>query len=210
MILDDLAACSDKVREFAKDAHVIRVPFRVCPFTVKESRERQFVLSLIATEERIPEGLLPLRDNEQILDASMARAPYKKIILVGDRAEDGIVLVDELTEDLWDPGLLGAGEHGGRYRSRAAPRGPGTGRVSSPSRARPRGPSAASPFTRHPTTCRSPRALLHSRRSTTDRAWPYPPVHCSSSGAPGSSIARLRSGDAYGSGFRAVPAVPHS
>ena len=35
MILDDLAACSDKVREFAKDAHVIRVPFRVCPFTVR-------------------------------------------------------------------------------------------------------------------------------------------------------------------------------
>jgi hypothetical protein len=96
---------------------VIRVPFRVCPFTVKESRERQFVLSLIATEERIPEGLLPLRDNEQILDASMARAPYKKIILVGHRAEDGIVLMDELTEDLSDPGLLGAGEHGGRYAS---------------------------------------------------------------------------------------------
>jgi len=38
-----------------------------------------------------------------------------------------------LPEDLSDPGLLGAGEHGGRYRIRTVPRGPN--RVSSPSRA---------------------------------------------------------------------------
>jgi len=38
-----------------------------------------------------------------------------------------------LPEDLSDPGLLGAGEHGGRYRIRTVPR--GLNRVSSPSRA---------------------------------------------------------------------------
>jgi hypothetical protein len=46
MILDDLAACSDKVRAFAKDGHVIGVPFRVGPLSVKEGREGQFLLSL--------------------------------------------------------------------------------------------------------------------------------------------------------------------
>src|SRR6266581_1150952 len=38
-----------------------------------------------------------------------------------------------IAEDLSDPSLLGTGEHGGRYRSRTAPRGPV--RVSSPGRA---------------------------------------------------------------------------
>jgi hypothetical protein len=38
-----------------------------------------------------------------------------------------------LPEDLSDPGLLGSGEHGGRYRIRTVPRGPN--RVSSPRRA---------------------------------------------------------------------------
>src|SRR6266478_9217154 len=38
-----------------------------------------------------------------------------------------------IAEDLSDPSLLGTGEHGGRYRSRTAPRGPV--RVSSPRRA---------------------------------------------------------------------------
>jgi hypothetical protein len=54
MILDDLAACSDMVREFAKDAHVIRVPFSVFPLSVKESRDRQFLLSLLPLEEASP------------------------------------------------------------------------------------------------------------------------------------------------------------
>ena len=138
MILDDLAACSDKVREFAKGCPRDPGPFPGVP--VHRQGESGATVRTFPHRDRgaHPRGLIPLRDNEQILDASMARALYKKIILVGDRAEDGIVLVDELTEDLSDPGLLGAGEHGGRYRSRTAPRGPVTGRVSSPSRARPR------------------------------------------------------------------------
>src|SRR5260370_35164007 len=49
-----------------------------------------------------------------------------------------------IPEDLPDPGLLWGGEHGGRYRSRTAPRGPVTVRVSSPSRAPQRDSPAAS------------------------------------------------------------------
>src|SRR5260370_33902245 len=37
-----------------------------------------------------------------------------------------------IPEDLLDPGLLGAGEHSGRYRSRRAPRGPVTTAAATP------------------------------------------------------------------------------
>ena len=95
MIVDDLVAFSPVVREFAgRGAHIVRAPFPVCPLGTKDSRD-DFKIILNKFDDGVPESLVPYTtvDDVQGFDGSMAAAPYPRVILVGDRAEDGVVCV---------------------------------------------------------------------------------------------------------------------
>ena len=91
MIIDDLAAQSEWVRAWCREAHIIQAPFPIFP-----EREEDGQAARIYNPGRIPRGLLPLRPGpRQRISARWARAPYPLTILIGSGSarEQGAIFV---------------------------------------------------------------------------------------------------------------------
>jgi hypothetical protein len=91
MIVDDLRAASPGFANLTQGAQVFRVPFEVCPFTT----EPDGVAGLWWqgwTEEQ--QGLVP-RTKEGLIECSWWRPPFQSMLIVSDRHEDGVLLVQQ-------------------------------------------------------------------------------------------------------------------
>jgi hypothetical protein len=88
MIVDELAARCDWVRDFCKTAHLIQAPFPICPRTENGEPAK------IWAEDRIPRGLRPKSADAPFLSGRWLKAPYERTVVFGnDVAECGAIFV---------------------------------------------------------------------------------------------------------------------
>lgn len=90
MIVDDLAKRSKWVRDFLRDAHIVRVPFQVYPFHDADGHA-----GLLRDGQRIPQGLVPT-DTEGRLLATSARASFRNTVIASESKEAGALFVCEM------------------------------------------------------------------------------------------------------------------
>ncbi len=82
MIVDTLAARADGIREFCRDAHIIRVPFPVLP---SKDGVPYFRVDMI------PRGLKPRSGD--LLSARWANPPFRRTVIVSQNDEPGALFI---------------------------------------------------------------------------------------------------------------------
>lgn len=95
MIVDDLRAVSEGFRELSAGAHIIRVPFEICPLTDKPDGKWGLFWTGWTEAQR---ALVPSKDKK--IDTSWWRPPFEKMVIVSDKSELGCLVVNHfLVED---------------------------------------------------------------------------------------------------------------
>ena len=90
MLVDDFAERSKNFAVLAGASHVVRVPFEVCPFTSAPDGIPGMWWRDDAQRRRSPPPVIPGTDS---IDTSWWRPPFRDMIIVSERHEQGLMLV---------------------------------------------------------------------------------------------------------------------
>lgn len=93
MILDDLAEHSQWIRDFCKEAHIIRVPMAVYASLLSGSKE-----SSDFKDNHIPDRY-KIDNSEDGFDATDAYPPYNRVVIVSENREYGALFIEAIQGD---------------------------------------------------------------------------------------------------------------